>query len=242
MSTQQEPLPENRFQLFGHETERLRLVSILDKKDQLLPLWLEFCQDPTIYKFFCLDSAKISPERFAAGWFSIFIERRHRNHQGCYNAIFEKGTDTFLGFTGLILHDVEQPEDVPVGYDENAVKEDKQEKKDATPPTPPITKQYLEISYSLLPAARGKGYATEITQYLRDYAFTHPDVFYLDEKYNNTIISVIHPENLPSQKVAERNGMTLLKPFLFHGKVFNMFHITKDKWLEIEEEKKKKKE
>lgn len=58
----------------------------------------------------------------------------------------------------------------------------------------------LEIGYSLLPEARGKGYATEAGLYCRDAAFARG--------WSESLISIIHIRNLPSQSVAKRLGMT----------------------------------
>ncbi|MEQ1732907.1 MAG: GNAT family N-acetyltransferase [Bacteroidia bacterium] len=58
----------------------------------------------------------------------------------------------------------------------------------------------LEIGYSLMPKHTGKGYATEAAQAFKAIAF--------DNNYTQTVISIIHIDNIPSQKVAERNGMT----------------------------------
>lgn len=58
----------------------------------------------------------------------------------------------------------------------------------------------LEVGYHLLPPARGRGIAREISSYLIEWGLAHTDF--------SEIISIIHPDNIPSQKVAESNGMT----------------------------------
>jgi len=57
----------------------------------------------------------------------------------------------------------------------------------------------IEVSYSLLPAFWGQGYATEIAQQTRDIGFA---LWPVDE-----LISIIHEENKASMRVAEKNGM-----------------------------------
>lgn len=59
-----------------------------------------------------------------------------------------------------------------------------------------------EIGYSLLPKCWGRGYASEMSSVLVDYAIKH--------KVNNRIISIIHVDNIASQKVAEKNAMKVL--------------------------------
>ena len=57
----------------------------------------------------------------------------------------------------------------------------------------------LEIGYSLLPKARGLGYATEAGLYCRDSAF--------ERGWAQSLISIIHTSNEPSMQVATRLGM-----------------------------------
>lgn len=59
-----------------------------------------------------------------------------------------------------------------------------------------------EIGYSLMPCEWGKGYASEMSSILVDYAIQH--------KINKRIISIIHVDNLASQKVAKKNQMSIL--------------------------------
>lgn len=56
----------------------------------------------------------------------------------------------------------------------------------------------FEIAWGLAPAARGKGFAAEAAAAAIDWSFAH---FPLDR-----IISLIHPRNAPSQRVAARLG------------------------------------
>ncbi|MDP4664126.1 MAG: GNAT family N-acetyltransferase [Salibacteraceae bacterium] len=58
----------------------------------------------------------------------------------------------------------------------------------------------LEIGYHLFRQYHGKGFATEAAQFFKELGFYFTEV--------PSIISLIHPENKPSQAVAMRNGMT----------------------------------
>lgn len=60
----------------------------------------------------------------------------------------------------------------------------------------------FELGWSLAPDARGQGYATEAAHRLLDYAFEHLE--------RPTVISLIHPDNLPSQRVSARLGQTVV--------------------------------
>lgn len=59
----------------------------------------------------------------------------------------------------------------------------------------------FEIGWSIAPEFQGKGYATEGGRFLLDYAF--------NEMGKDHVISVIHPDNKPSIRVAERLGEKL---------------------------------
>ena len=67
----------------------------------------------------------------------------------------------------------------------------------------------LEVGYALARHAQGRGIATEADRACMNYAFTT-----LGEE---RIISLIRPENLPSRRVAERNGMAVEKETEFVG-------------------------
>ncbi len=62
-------------------------------------------------------------------------------------------------------------------------------------------KQELEIAYSLLPKFWGNGYASEAAQKCKVHA--------TENKLAPSLISIIHIDNIPSQKVAIQNGMQI---------------------------------
>ncbi len=59
----------------------------------------------------------------------------------------------------------------------------------------------LEIGYHVNRERWKHGFATEAARAVMDYAFRRFDV--------NRLISMIRPENTPSRRVAEKNGLTL---------------------------------
>jgi RimJ/RimL family protein N-acetyltransferase len=67
----------------------------------------------------------------------------------------------------------------------------------------------LEIGYRLDPAYWNSGLATEAAGAVRDYAFNELRLL--------RVISLIHPENVASRRVAEKNGMTPEKETVFRG-------------------------
>lgn len=74
--------------------------------------------------------------------------------------------------------------------------------------------QELEIAYSLLPKFWGNGYASEAAQACKNYAFKN--------KLATSLISIIHIDNIPSQKVALQNGMQIDTTTNYHK---NPVHI-----------------
>lgn len=78
--------------------------------------------------------------------------------------------------------------------------------------------QRLEIGYSILPNFWNRGYATEAAQKCKDHAF--------ENNLSNSLISMVHFENISSEKVALKNGMTLEKKI---GD-YNIFGIEKKDW------------
>lgn len=76
--------------------------------------------------------------------------------------------------------------------------------------------QVLEVGYLFQKAYWHRGYATEAARACKEYAFTVLDA---DEVY-----SIIRDTNIPSQKVAERNGMVRVGVFTKHYRDVDMPH------------------
>ncbi|MGV3611393.1 MAG: GNAT family N-acetyltransferase [Fluviicola sp.] len=80
----------------------------------------------------------------------------------------------------------------------------------------------LEIAYSLMPEFRGLGYALEAAKKCRDFAFQND--------FSDSLVSIIHPDNLASQQVALKNGMKFSKQTIHSGMPVNVYRITKAEW------------
>ena len=84
----------------------------------------------------------------------------------------------------------------------------------------------IEVGYHLLKRFWGRGYATEAASMFRDYGFRNSET--------DAIISIIHPLNEPSKKVARRNGMILHRQSTpFRDGLYDIFSITREEWQRI---------
>ena len=80
----------------------------------------------------------------------------------------------------------------------------------------------IEIGYRLHPSHWNRGLATEAAQAVRDHGFR--------DLHLPRLISLIHPENAPSRRVTEKNGMILEKETVFRGFPTFVFAISREEW------------
>src|SRR5262249_10268897 len=66
----------------------------------------------------------------------------------------------------------------------------------------------IEVAYHFRRDCWGHGYATEAAKRCMTYAFEHLGA--------SKVVSLIRAENVPSRRVAERNGMTVERQVMFH--------------------------
>jgi RimJ/RimL family protein N-acetyltransferase len=81
----------------------------------------------------------------------------------------------------------------------------------------------IEIGYRLHPDYWRRGLATEAAQAVRDYGF--------GDLRLPRVISLIHPDNLPSRRVAEKNAMKLERETVFKGFPTQVFALSREEWL-----------
>ena len=79
----------------------------------------------------------------------------------------------------------------------------------------------IEIGYRLDPNYWNQGLITEAARAVRDHGFRDLNL--------PRLISLIHPDNLPSRRVAEKVGMKLEKETVFRGFPTNVFAINLDR-------------
>ncbi len=78
----------------------------------------------------------------------------------------------------------------------------------------------LEIAYSLMPAFRGKGFASEAALQCKVTAF--------ENQWAPSLISIISVTNAPSIQVATRNGMNIDKKTIYNNNEVFIFRITQE--------------
>jgi [ribosomal protein S5]-alanine N-acetyltransferase len=81
----------------------------------------------------------------------------------------------------------------------------------------------IEIGYRLHPHYWNRGLATEAAKAVRDHAFCDLNL--------PKVISLIHPDNVASRRVAEKNAMKIEKETVFRGFPTLVFAITREQWL-----------
>lgn len=81
----------------------------------------------------------------------------------------------------------------------------------------------IEIGYRLHPDYWNRGLITEAARAVRDHGFR-------DWRLSR-VISLIHPENTPSRRVAEKNGMNIEEQITFRGFPTLVYAMTREEWL-----------
>jgi RimJ/RimL family protein N-acetyltransferase/aminoglycoside phosphotransferase (APT) family kinase protein len=80
----------------------------------------------------------------------------------------------------------------------------------------------IEVGYALVPRHWHRGYATEAALACRDWAFEHLEC--------DRMISFVHTRNLPSCRVAERNGMRVVTEITRANLPHHVYAITREEW------------
>ena len=79
--------------------------------------------------------------------------------------------------------------------------------------------QELEIGYSIHPKFWKQGYATEAANECRKFAF--------ENDFSESLISIVHKENVASIEVAKNNGMQMEKTTIYKGIPVLIFRVYK---------------
>lgn len=83
-------------------------------------------------------------------------------------------------------------------------------------------KDVFEIGYHINKEYWNNGYASEASQYMKDYFFTNTSY---DEVY-----SYMNKLNYQSRRVAEKNGMSFVEEYLEDDVLHVVYKITKSEW------------
>ena len=77
----------------------------------------------------------------------------------------------------------------------------------------------LEVGYSIMPEFRNQGFASEASQKCIQYAF--------EKGLQESVISIIHVDNVESEKVALKNKMVLDRRTIYNNNPVNIYRIKK---------------
>lgn len=75
----------------------------------------------------------------------------------------------------------------------------------------------LEIGYSIMPAFRNKGYATEAAIKCKEFAF--------ENNLRDSLISIIAIINKESQNVAQKNNMQIEKTIMYNENLVHIYRV-----------------
>lgn len=80
-------------------------------------------------------------------------------------------------------------------------------------------KEELEIGYSIMPAHRNRGFASEAAIKCKEFAF--------ENELANSLISIIAVSNIASQTVAVKNNMQIDKTTLYSNNLVHIYRVWK---------------
>jgi ribosomal-protein-alanine N-acetyltransferase len=83
-------------------------------------------------------------------------------------------------------------------------------------------KTELEVGYHILRKHWGKGFAPEAAKRFIEYAYTN--------KLSDSVTSIIHVNNLRSQRVADKNGLKREKQCRWNDKEVFLYRIARSQW------------
>ena len=103
-----------KYSLEGQETERLLFRRITE---QDFDTWLAFCKYPDSLKYiFSQEQLKVEdPIERCRMWFNR-VYNRYENGLGGMNALIEKQTGALVGQCGLLIQNIDDMEELEIGY------------------------------------------------------------------------------------------------------------------------------
>jgi RimJ/RimL family protein N-acetyltransferase len=97
--------------MFGQSSERLSFRK-LEQAD--FDEWLKFCEDANSLKYIWLTDNDSANEKCKVWFDRVF--NRYNNHLGGMNALVKKDNNEFVGQCGLLIHTVDNVEELEIGY------------------------------------------------------------------------------------------------------------------------------
>lgn len=125
-------------------------------------------------------------------------------------AVIRKETGEMIGQCGLTMQEC-----IDTGKSTDGQEDAKTQESVETHES--VSRQVLEVGYLFQKAFWHQGYATEAAVACKEYAFRELDAA--------EVFSIIRDNNIPSQNVAKRNGMTIKGQFTKHYYGMDMPHL-----------------
>jgi ribosomal-protein-alanine N-acetyltransferase len=87
----------------------------------------------------------------------------------------------------------------------------------------------IALGYYLKPSVRGKGFATEISKCLIEFAFLHSSL--------NELVASVEDENIASKHVLENSGFQAAGRAKSYGKISPIYRLTREEWTQLRPQK-----
>lgn len=173
-----------------------------------LPFFVELHGMASVTRWLGGDGSPRTPDMTRA-WLERMIRWYREEGMGPY-AVALREDDRLIGRSGLTNFEIEgrpsTPDGVPLATWGRG---------SAAPGT--AVERIVEVGYVVHPAAWGRGYATEAARRWMEYAF--------EERREPVLHSLIHPENVGSRRVAEKNGMRVAGTVRMEGRDYLRYRI-----------------
>jgi len=185
------------------ETEHL-LLRPLAQED--LEFFVALHADEQVVRYLGSDGTPRPPE-VTREWLAKMLRWYREDHIGPY-AITRKRDGALIGRSGMSLFEFETTPSTANGIPLATWG------KGSMPGNRPVERN-VEIGYVIHPDFQGQGHATEASSRWVEYA--------LEQRGEPHVISIIHPDNGPSLRVAEKNGLERRGQVRMEGRDYLVF-------------------
>lgn len=178
-----------------------------------LPFFTALHADPVVVRY--LGHGRPRTEAETREWLELVMRSYAEDGSGHLGAVL-KSDGRLVGRSGLQYFEIEVDAERPRAWFGRR-----------SAPPEVKTEPVIEVGYTFHPDVWGQGLASEAALRMRDHGFARGET---------RIISVIHPENAPSIRIAEKNQLTYRGDLEMTGRTFRRYEITRAEWERIDRE------